>query len=154
MEAIIRNDSIKTAFCAMINKLIYAPGRVLKTYLKATGTGFPVMPRIMLEEFDEELFEKTVTRITVISRTEIAFDLVCDLSLRETLGSVPVNGVTYRSRPIPRSFTSPKFIDHYDDPKVQAEYVYNLIKERPCQQYLPSSRKEKYCTVPGRPSRC
>ena len=130
----IRDDSIKTAFCAMINKLIYAPGRVLKTYLKATGTSFPAMPRIMLEKFDEELFEKTVTRITVISRTEIAFDLVCGLSLIETLGSVPVNGVTYRGRPIPRSFTSPKFIDHYDDPKVQAEYVYSLIKERPCQQ--------------------
>ena len=39
----------------------------------------------MLETFNEELFEKHVSRITVISRTEYRFELKCGLSLTERI---------------------------------------------------------------------
>ena len=39
----------------------------------------------MLETFNEELFEKHVNRITVISRTEYRFELQCGLSLTERI---------------------------------------------------------------------
>ena len=39
----------------------------------------------MLYEFDEELFEKTISRISVYSRHEIAFELKCGLILKERI---------------------------------------------------------------------
>lgn len=39
----------------------------------------------MLTDFDEALFENTVTRIKVLSREEIAFELKCGLTLKERM---------------------------------------------------------------------
>ena len=39
----------------------------------------------MLTKFDEALFENTVTRIKVLSREEIAFELKCGLTLKERM---------------------------------------------------------------------
>ncbi len=39
----------------------------------------------MLYEFDDELFEKTISRISVYSRHEIAFELKCGLILKERI---------------------------------------------------------------------
>lgn len=39
----------------------------------------------MLQEFDEDVFENTVSRIKVLSRSEIAFELKCGLTLKERI---------------------------------------------------------------------
>ena len=39
----------------------------------------------MLTDFDEALFENTVTRIKVLSREEVAFELKCGLTLKERM---------------------------------------------------------------------
>ena len=39
----------------------------------------------MLTDFDEALFENTVTCIKVLSREEIAFELKCGLTLKERM---------------------------------------------------------------------
>ncbi len=40
---------------------------------------------VMLTEFDEVLFENMVTRIRVLSRQEVAFELKCGLTLTERM---------------------------------------------------------------------
>ena len=39
----------------------------------------------MLDSFDEELFEETVSRVRVLSREKIAFELKCGLTLTERM---------------------------------------------------------------------
>jgi hypothetical protein len=39
----------------------------------------------MLDFFDEELFEETVSRVRVLSREKIAFELKCGLTLTERM---------------------------------------------------------------------
>lgn len=39
----------------------------------------------MLDAFDEELFEQTVDRIIVQSRSEFVFELKCGLKLKERM---------------------------------------------------------------------
>ena len=39
----------------------------------------------MLDTFDDTLFESTVTRVRVISRREVVFELKCGLKLKERI---------------------------------------------------------------------